>query len=530
MAEAEGRSAQSLELQRTISLLRATLDSTTDGILVVDVQGKIVSYNRKFVQMWRLPTRILEARDDEQAIAFVLDQLSDPKAFLSKVQELYDQHDAESFDVLEFKDGRSFERYSRPQQLEGKPVGRVWSFRDVTQRRQAEEALGRSEEQLRQSRKMEAIGRLAGGVAHDFNNLLTPILGDASLALMELPPESAVRHRVERIQRAAHHAATLTHQLLDYAGIGSLDVEPVDVSKLVREMGELLQTAVSRHATLVYDLAPDLPALRADPRLLSQVVVNLLTNASEAVDARPEGGGRIDVRTGTVDVSRARLAQMILGEELPEGDHVYFEVEDPGCGMDAETRARIFDPFFTTKFTGRGLGLAAVLGIVRKHGGAIEIESEPGQGTRIRVLCPSAGDADTARTPVRPAPTSWQARGTVLVADDDEGVREILVETLARAGFEVLSAADGHEAVETFRAHADAIDLVLLDRTMPGASGEEALDEIRASSPDVPIVLVSGYSRESAGARLERDERIAFLQKPFLPEALVEKVRELLSG
>jgi len=403
-------------------------------------------------------------------------------------------------------------------------------MRDVTEQLQQEEERSKLEERVQEMQKLESLGVMAGGVAHDFNNLLTPILGDASLALMELPSGSAVRKRIERIQRATHHAATLTHQLLDYAGMGTLDIEPVDLSKLVREMVELLQSAVSRHAVLVYDLSAELPAVRGDPRLLSQIVMNLFTNASEAVDARPEGGGHISVRSGTQEVIDAGRAQLLLGEDIAAGEYVYLEIEDAGCGMSEETRARIFDPFFSTKFTGRGLGLATVLGIVRKHAGAIEIASEPGRGTRIRVLCPVAGGRDVARAGSRLESGPWEARGTVLVADDDEGALEVLEEVLARAGFRVLSAADGHQAVETFRQHADDIRLVLLDRTMPGASGEEALDAIRRISSRVPVLLVSGYSRESAQGQLEEDEHCAFLQKPFLPETLLEKVRELLGG
>jgi len=399
---------------------------------------------------------------------------------------------------------------------------------DVTEALRREAERSKLEDRVQETQKLESLGVMAGGVAHDFNNLLTPILGEASLSLMELPADSAVRRRIERIQRAAHHASTLTNQLLDYAGIGTLDAEPVDLSKLVREMGELLQTAVSKQAVLSYDLAADLPAARGDPRLLSQVVVNLLTNASEAVDARP-GGGQINVRNGTQLLDGARRAGLVLGEEAADGEYVYFEVEDAGCGMTAETRARIFDPFFTTKFTGRGLGLAAVLGIVRKHGGSIEIDSEIDRGTRIRVLCPIAASLEADGLPPRPGAEDLRAGGLVLVADDDDGAREIQQEILTRAGFQVLTARDGGEAVECFRAHADSIRLVLLDRTMPGISGEESLDAIRGISAQVPIVLVSGYSRETAPARLEEDALCAFLQKPFLPETLLGKVAELLA-
>jgi PAS domain S-box-containing protein len=402
--------------------------------------------------------------------------------------------------------------------------------RDVTDRLRAAEERRKLEEWVQQAQKLESLGMLAGGVAHDFNNLLTPILGDTSLALMDLPPDSPVRPRLHKIQRAAHQAATLTNQLLDYAGIGSLDTELLDISKLAREMGQLLQSAVSKKAKLGYELADGLPAVEADAAQISQVVMNLITNASAAIEARSDAEGRIAIRSGTVEADRKSLSQLFLGEGLPDGTYVYFEVEDDGCGMSDETRARIFDPFFTTKFTGRGLGLAAVLGIVRKHGGAIEIESEVDRGTRIRVLCPTAGRTARREAARRQDPAAWRAEGIVLVADDDEGVRDLLTETLERAGLTVLCATDGSEAVETFRQHAKEIRLVLLDRTMPGASGEEALDGIQSIRPDVPVVLVSGYSQESSAQRFASKRLAGFLHKPFLPETLLEKVRELLEN
>ena len=402
--------------------------------------------------------------------------------------------------------------------------------RDVTGIVNAAEERRKLEERMQQAQKLESLGMMAGGVAHDFNNLLTPILGDASLALMDLPDDSEVRVRLQKIQRAAHRAATLTNQLLDYAGIGSIDTEPLDLSRLVLEMGQLLQSAVSKKAVLAYDLANDLPAIEGDAAQLSQVVMNLITNASEAIETRRPGESRIAIRSGTVEADRKSLSQLFLGEGLPEGTYVYFEVEDTGCGMDAETRARIFDPFFTTKFTGRGLGLAAVLGIVRKHGGAIEIESEVDRGTRVRVLCPAVGQQVQRMEPQQLDPSSWRASGTVLVADDDEGACELMAETLERAGLSVLRAEDGAQAVEIFREHAEAIRLVVLDRTMPGESGAEALEDIRRIRRDVPVLLVSGYSQESSAQRFAGKHVDGFLQKPFLPETLLEKIRDLLEN
>jgi two-component system, cell cycle sensor histidine kinase and response regulator CckA len=335
-----------------------------------------------------------------------------------------------------------------------------------------------------------------------------------------------VRARLERIQKAAQRAAMLTNQLLDYAGRGSLLTEPLDLSRLVGELGELLELTVARKAQLGLRLPPDLPTVQGDAAQLSQVVMNLITNAGEAISAP---GGRIDVATGEVAATREDLDRMLLGDELREGPYVFVEVADSGCGMTAETRARIFDPFFTTKFTGRGLGLAAVLGIVRAHRGAIEIESEPGRGTRFRVLFPAGPRAErTASASPAPEPARAALRGTLLVVDDDPGVLEVTAETLMRAGFDVLCAEDGAAALAAFRQHAGEIRVVLLDLNMPGASGEDTFEAIRGIRPEAKIVLISGYSQDRAAGRFAPSALASFLQKPFLPGALVATVRTLL--
>jgi len=345
--------------------------------------------------------------------------------------------------------------------------------RDVTDRIAAEEQRERLEEHLRHAQKLEGLGVMAGGIAHDFNNLLTPILGNASLALLDLPPDSPVRERIEKIHRAALRAASLTNQMLAYAGAGPVATEALDLSKTVREMSQLLDSSISGHARAEYALDPHLPLIDADEAQISQVVMNLLTNAAEAVG---EGGGEITVTTGTIEIDAESGIETVLGEALPEGTFVYFAVRDTGNGMDSETRSRIFDPFFTTKFTGRGLGLAAVLGAVRGHGGAIEIDSQLGVGTLVRVLFPLSGrppaKAVTETSPVE----QWHGTGTVLVVDDDEGVRDLAKESLERAGLSVLTARDGREGIETFRRFADEIRAVFLDRTMPDISGEQAFD------------------------------------------------------
>jgi two-component system cell cycle sensor histidine kinase/response regulator CckA len=396
--------------------------------------------------------------------------------------------------------------------------------RDVGARIRAEHEHQELERRLRQIQKLEGLGVMAGGIAHDFNNLLTPILGDASLALLDLPEESPQRPALLRIQQAAHRAAALTNQMLTYAGKQEVTIEPLDLSQAVAELAPLLESAASSAVPVRLELEPDIPAVSADRTQLGQIVMNLALNAAEAMG---DSGDPITVRTGVVHADRRRLDRSELGGELPEGTYGLLEVSDSGTGMSPEMLSRIFDPFFTTKFTGRGLGLATVLGIVRRHRGTIEIQTGPDEGTRFRVLLPQATGVAPTRSIPQARPAEWRACGTILVVDDDEGVRSLVSETLSRIGIDVVMACNGLEGVALFRSHADAIDGVLLDRTMPGLTGERAFAEIRRIQPDARVVMVSGYSQERAAEHLE-EGLIGFLQKPFLPESLVEMVRKLL--
>jgi len=404
--------------------------------------------------------------------------------------------------------------------------------RDVTRRLADEQERLELTEQMQQAQRLESLGVMAGGIAHDFNNLLTPILGEANLALFDLPESSPLRARLEKIQSAAQRAAGLTHQMLAYAGRGPLAAEAIDLSRLIREVGRLLETAVSGRGSLSIEIPEDLPAVDGDATQITQVVLNLITNAAEAV-AAPDG--RIRVRAGVVRAEEIPRSALFPGDggdaiEPEPGPFVFFEVEDDGCGMSESTRARIFDPFFTTKFTGRGLGMAAVLGIVRGHRGAIDIESSEGSGTRFRILLPASRrdrheDAGVSATP---APRS--ARSLVLIVDDDEGVRSLAEEALSRAGIETLTASDGDGAVALFEKRPDEIDLVLLDRTMPASAVGACFEALRRIRPGLPIVVMSGYAPEHVDDGMSGDVLAGFLQKPFLPDALVQRVREALES
>jgi len=397
--------------------------------------------------------------------------------------------------------------------------------RDITWEVQREEERFKLAQQMQEAQRLESLGVMAGGITHDFNNLLTPILGESQLALLDLPQDSPIRPRIEQIQQAAKRAAALTRQMLAYSGQTPVSVEPISVSRLVEEMGQLLEGTVSGKVALVYDLAEELPSVTADIAQLSQVVMNLITNAVEAVR---EGAGRITLRTGVVDAEKLDRGGFV-GECNPTAPrYVFFEVLDDGCGMDAATQSKIFDPFFTTKFTGRGLGLAAVLGIVRSHGGMIELASELGRGTRFRVLFPAATQIAADVAPPAAPVAEWTVSGTVLVVDDDKGVRELLDATLRRVGLTVLMASDGREGVELFRRHADEIRAVVLDRTMPDIGGEDAFDQIRRIRPDARIMLLSGYSEERAAWHFIDKGLDAFLHKPFEPAVLLEKIRRIV--
>jgi signal transduction histidine kinase len=377
----------------------------------------------------------------------------------------------------------------------------------------------RLEARMLHAQKLESLGVLAGGIAHDFNNLLVGILGNVGLALRELPADTQAEPLLRDVQRAAGRAAELTAQMLAYAGKGRITVEAVNLNAVVAEIAGLLAAVISKKATLRTDFARGLPDVAGDATQIRQVVMNLITNASDALGER---SGTITVRTWTTMADRALLATGYVDEQLPEGRYVCLSVADDGVGMDAETRARIFDPFFTTKFAGRGLGLAAVLGILRGHRGAIRLESERGRGACFTVLLPCA---EGARAEVAAADSGIRPRAVdgsmVLIADDEPAVRLVASRVLERAGYRVCVASDGRAAVEVFKANAAEISAVLIDMTMPQLRGDEVIVELRRLRPDVRVVLSSGFI-ELDGARTL--EHVRFLPKPWTPEALLAAV------
>jgi len=401
----------------------------------------------------------------------------------------------------------------------------------AVERKKAEEERRGLEEQVRHTQKLESLGVLAGGIAHDFNNLLTGILGNADMALLELNERDPASESVRAIRDTAERAADLSRQMLAYSGRGRFIIEPIEVNEVVSEMSQLLEASLSKSAIVRFDLAESLPLITGDATQIRQVIMNLMTNASDAIGDR---NGVISLRTCAVECDRIELSQGYASEELPEGAYVCIEVEDTGVGMDEETASRIFDPFFTTKFTGRGLGLAAVLGIVRAHKGTISVESSAGTGTTIRVLIPVSTE-DDAVTAVHEAATEsrspWDAAGgTVLLVDDEPTVRRVTQKMLERAGFDVVTASDGLKAIDAYRKHSANIVCVLLDLTMPNMGGEETFRELRKLDPNLRIILSSGYGEKEITNRFVGKGLAGFIQKPYLAAKLVTKVRDVLSS
>ncbi len=395
---------------------------------------------------------------------------------------------------------------------------------DVTGTIEADIRERRVGDKLQESAKLEALGVLAGGIAHDFNNLLVPILGYVDLALTEVPPESTTAEDLQAARTAAARAADLARQMLAYSGRGTFTIGPAVLEDLLGEIGDLLRRSIAKGARLRYEFAPGLPTVLADATQLRQVALNLIVNASDALDGRP---GDITLRTAMTTLEPDD-PDVVPGSSAEPGEYVMLEVSDSGYGMDAATGARIFDPFFSTKSMGRGLGLAAVLGIVKGHGGAIRVRSTPGEGSRFSVLLrPTGAAGEAASSPSPGSSAAHAATGRVLLVDDEPSVRQIGRRILERAGFTVDEADDGPVAIEQFRDRPDEFDSVLLDLTLPSLDGLAVMRELRAIRPSVPVVLCSGWSADEVAAGLGSAPHTAFLQKPYQMQTLVEALQSV---
>lgn len=406
----------------------------------------------------------------------------------------------------------------------GQPCGCVATFQDITTRKQAERQRLDVERRLQQGQKLESIGVLAGGVAHDFNNLLTGILGNTSLARLELANGS---HDVDRflaeVESSSQRAAELCRQLLAYAGRGRLVVKPLDLNLCVEQALALVRLSISRKVTLDLQSGETLPPFRGDPTQIHQILMNLGLNASEAIGDK---AGTITIRTERVTLAAMDLLTLQGGSEIKPGNCVCLTVADNGCGIPPESMGQIFEPFFTTKFIGRGLGLAAVLGMVHGHGGGIRVTSQVGSGTTFELFLPVLAPLH----PPSSTPLPGTTRGTVLVVDDEDTVRKVAAAALEGAGFTVVTASDGTEALAHLQREATRFDAVLLDLTMPKLDGEDTLVALRLLSPDLPVILTSGYHEKPGIQRLVARGLADFLPKPFTGSALVARVSAAIAS
>lgn len=511
------------ERKRTEEILNqqsASMEASMDGMAIHDKNGNFVYLNESHARIYGYQAKELIGKG---------------------WHTLYDEKELRRFDdevmpvfwkagrwhgeaVGRRRDGTTF-----PQEISLSRIetgGLVCVVRDITERKLEEERRKAIDRKLLDAQKLESLGVLAGGIAHDFNNLLTAIMGNAGLALMLEPEEPLIRSYLQNIEKTSVQAADLCKQMLAYSGRGRFVIQHLDLNALIVDMQHLLQISVNKRVVLKYELADSVPAIEGDPSQMRQVVMNLVINASEAIG---EKNGVVTVRTGVRPVDRTYLAETYLSPELPEGSYVFMEVSDTGCGMTPGTKAKIFEPFFTTKFTGRGLGLAAVLGIIRGHKGAIRVYSEVGQGTTFKFVIPAIEAPAEALQRELDAPLVWTGRGTILVVDDEETVRAVTSEMLNSIGFEVITACDGREGVEVFARNCERITAVVMDLTMPHMNGEEAFREMRRMRGDLKVILVSGYSEQDATARFAGKGLAGFVQKPFKLEEFRRKLRGVLS-
>ncbi len=489
------RARRAEEAARTIAVeWEATFGVIRDGVALVDAEGRIQRANEAFARMVGRSSAELQGQIAYRLWQQGAQDIPFRRAFTSRHRE-----------TQEFELGPKLISVTVDPMLDedGKPTGAVCMVSDITETR-------RLQEQFRESQKFETIGTLAAGVAHDYNNLLTSIMGNASLALAEQPQSDSVRERLEEVIRASQRAADLTKQLLAYSGKGRNYLQKAELSGVVHDTRKLIEAAVPKKVELDFQLASGLPPIEADLNQVQQVLLNLVSNAAEAIG---DESGTIWIRTGA------------------EGDQVFLEVQDTGCGMDLETKSRIFDPFFTTKFTGRGLGLAAVAGVIRGHRGDIQVTSAPGKGSMFRVLIPTVSEA-APRSQETTGPSTQTAaetsKATVLVVDDEQMVRRIAEATLQKRGHQVLLADNGLEAIQKVRNHPE-ISVVLLDLTMPVMGGEEAIDEILQEHPGIQVIVSTGYDQREAASRFAHKQVAGFLQKPYTSRQLGEKIENVLA-
>jgi PAS domain S-box-containing protein len=498
-------------------LLAAIVESSDDAIVSKDLNGTILTWNAGAERLYGYSAA--EATGQPMQMLLPPDRSTEEHDILEQLRRGERMNHFETTRVR--KDGKPVHvslTISPVRDSNGTIIGASHVARDITARKQFET-------QLRQTQRLESLGVLAGGIAHDFNNLLTGILGNASIATEMLPPSNPVLPYLRDVVSAGQRLSDLTHQLLAYSGRGTLSTSSLNISDLVREISPLIQTSIPKNVQVRLQLDHHLPLIDADPSQIQQIVMNLIINGAEAVP--PGESGSVLVSTCRQTVDESYLRTLSLSVDVTPGEYVVLEIHDTGVGMDAETQARIFDPFFTTKVKGRGLGLAAVLGIIHSHGGGIKVYSQPGSGSTFRVLLPALGGERPRANSMR---EDLRGSGVILVTDDEEIVRKVAKAALEMYGYSVILAEDGEQALHIYQQRASEIDVVLLDLVMPKLGGDETFRRLRLIRPDVRVILSSGYSDSEAQTKFSGKPLAGFVEKPYTAAQLGEAVKQVVSG
>lgn len=503
--------------------LAAVVRDSNDAVLLLDLDGTIRAWNRGAEKIYGYDEQ--EALGQNITMLVPEDRRGETTAFLA---QLAHGRPVDSFETTRRTKGGDLRDVWLTVTLladeHGSPSSVATTERDITERKRLEAERLMLEQRFQEKQRIESLGVLAGGIAHDFNNLLMGVLGGAELALLDGPPPR-IRTHLENIKTSAVRLSELTKQLLVYSGKGTFVVKAIDMADLVNEVGRLLNVSFSKKVTLNYELAAELPTIDGDPTQIRQLVMNLVTNAVEAIG---DHIGTVTVRAEALAAEQSTLDGFLFGEKLTPGRFVRLEVADSGCGIEDGALKRIFDPFFSTKDAGRGLGLAAVLGIVRSHHGAIRLRSTPGAGTTFEVLFPCGQEACSTETSANES-SSGHAAGLILVVDDEEVVRNSVRSFLAHLGYESIAARDGHEGIAALKERVADIVAVVLDLTMPRKDGRETLREMRQLAPSTPIILCSGYNNQHAVRDLSDCAPTAFLQKPFTLEQLARALEDAIA-
>ncbi len=512
-------------LKESEASYRELFNSAIDSIYIQDENGVFLDVNEGAVKMYGYPKEFFIGKTPEILSAPGMNDFKIVKKCLAKALKGEPQQ-------FEFwgkrKNGEIFPKIVRVSK--GKFFGKnvIFAFSlDISESKKAEEERRIIEAQIRHTQKLESLGILAGGIAHDFNNLLTGILGNAGLARMDIPAGNPVLKSIKNIETTAVRAADLCNQLLAYSGKGRFVILPIAINVTIKEMTKLLETSLSKKIKINFEFSKESPIIEVDVSQFRQIIMNMILNASDSIGDKQ---GKITIKTGVLKkIERKSGLNLFLTENIKPCKFAYIEISDDGDGMEPEVIERIFDPFFTTKSNGRGLGLSAVIGIVKGHKGIISINSKLSKGTEFRIYFPASSKLPIHETTEDSKIEKWKSKGLILVADDESSIIELCETILSKYGFNVISAKDGKDAIKKFRKNYEKIVLVLLDMTMPGKNGIEVMEEISNIKPDVKAILSSGYNKDDAVKNFSESGFKDFLEKPYSPEKLIKIVKKVLS-